>query len=165
MPNARRPTPADLTIAVCTVGRNGFLQAALNSLLHTTPADVTLSMVFNGCTDTDLIDEVTNLIADWDGPTSVKILDERLGIAGSHNVALNAATTDFITFMGDDDLVLEPRVQRLLDVFADTTPTPVVVGSFCRRVSGDAHQAKFTTNKDYGPATIEEWDELRMAPR
>ena len=126
----RAPIPSDLTIAVCTIGRDGFLQAALRSLLDTTPPGVILRVVLNGPDNPSFADDVTTIVEGWDGPVHIRILPERLSIAGSHNTALWETTTDFVTFMGDDDLVLEPRVTRLLDLFWSTTPTPAVIGSF-----------------------------------
>jgi len=153
----REPVAADLTICICTIGRDGYLQTAIRSLLETTPAGVSLRVVLNGPDDPLLADEIAALIKPWDGPTTVTTLATRLTISGSHNTALEATTTDFVTFMGDDDLALEPRVERLLNIFWTTTPTPAVVGSFCRRVSGTHDDPKFSTNKDYGPATLEAW--------
>ena len=157
----RRPEPADLTIAICTIGRDGYLQAAIQSLLDTTPPGVSLHVVLNGPDDPTLGASLGDLLAQWAGPVEITELSERLTISASHNTALDATTTDFVTFMGDDDLALEPRVEELLTKFWNTTPTPAVVGSFCRRVSGTGDAPRFSTNKDYGPASIEEWEHLR----
>ena len=157
----RPPVPADLTIAICTIGRDGFLQAAIQSLLETTPSGVRLHIVLNHPDDPELHERLTELVSSWDGPTEVTRLGERLPISASHNTALSAATTPFITFMGDDDLALETRVEELLDIFWNTTPTPAVVGSFCRRVSGSFDKPRFSTNKDYGPTTVDEWRAAR----
>ncbi len=155
------PGPSDLTIAICTIGRDGFLQAAIDSLFATTPAGVTLRIVLNAPDDPTLTPSIEDYVSAWDGPVSVSELESRLTIAGSHNTALLATNTSYVTFMGDDDLVLEPRVDRLLARFAETQPTPAVVGSFCRRVSGSANQPRFSTNKDYGPTTINAWETMR----
>ena len=160
---ANPPTPRDLTIAICTIGRDGYLQAAIQSLIETTPSGVRLHLVLNGPTDLDLRHRLTDFTDRWDGPSEITVLDERLTIAGSHNTALDAATTRFITFMGDDDLALEPRVEQLLDLFWTTTPTPAVIGSYCRRVSGTHDEPRFSTNKDYGPSSLEEWEAQRDA--
>lgn len=157
------PGPSDLTIAICTIGRDGFLQAAIDSLFATTPEGVTLRIVLNQPDDPTLAASIETYVSPWNGPVSVTHLDERLTIAGSHNAALFATDTNYVTFMGDDDLVLEPRVERLLTRFAETTPTPAVVGSFCRRVSGSADQPRFSTNKDYGPTTIDAWEAMRAS--
>lgn len=157
----RAPTPSDLTIAICTIGRDGYLQVALQSLIDTTPPGVSLHVVLNGPDDRRLAGVVADLMSRWDGPFTLTELDERLSIAGSHNTALDLATTPFITFMGDDDIVLEPRVHRILDLFWNTTPTPAVVGSFSRRVSGAHNSPRFSTNKDYGPTTIAAWEAQR----
>ena len=154
------PTPSDLTIAICTIGRDGYIQAALQSLLDTTPPGVTLRIVLNAPDDPTMFDTISDFAAPWDGPVDITVLDERLSIVGSHNAALNSVDTEFVTFMGDDDLVLEPRVERILNLFATLTPTPAVIGSFSRRVSGSHVQPRFTTNKDYGPTTIDEWQQI-----
>lgn len=153
----REPTAADLTICICTIGRDGYLQTAITTLLDTTPPGVTLRVLLNGPDDPELADEIATLIEAWDGPTDIITLPTRLTISGSHNTALEATTTDFVSFMGDDDLALEPRVSRLLELFWTTVPTPAVIGSYCRRVSGTYDEPKFSTNKDYGPATLEAW--------
>ena len=153
----REPTAADLTICICTIGRDGYLQTAIKTLLDTTPPGVTLRVVLNGPDDPGLANQIADLIESWDGPTDISTLPARLTISGSHNTALQATTTDFVSFMGDDDLALEPRVARLLRLFWTTTPTPAVIGSYCRRVSGTHDEPKFSTNKDYGPATVEAW--------
>ena len=158
---ASPPQPSDLTIALCTIGRDGYLQTALQSLIDTTPAGVSLHIVLNCPEDPSIVDAITEQIATWDGPHLLTVLDERLTIAGSHSTALNNATTNFITFMGDDDLVLEPRVERILDLFWTYDPTPAVIGSFCRRVTGPHDAPRFATNKDYGPTSIEEWETAR----
>ncbi len=155
------PSAADLTIAICTIGRDGYLQVAIQSLLDTTPAGVRLHVVLNAPDNPELQHSLHDLLSQWRGPVTTTVLDERLTISGSHNTALNLVTTDFVTFMGDDDLALEPRVEQLLEIFSTTTPTPAVVGSFCRRVSGTYDQPKFSTNKDYGPTNIAEWEAAR----
>lgn len=157
----RQPQPSDLTIAICTIGRDGFLQTALRTVLETTPPGVTIHVVLNEPPDQALAGEIAHLIEPHDGPTAVTTLTDRLTIAGSHNTALTACTTDFITFMGDDDLVLEPRIMELLNQFWNTTPTPAVIGSYCRRVSGGYDTPRFSTNKDYGPTTMAEWEDAR----
>ena len=157
-PLLRPPIPEDLTIAVCTVGRDGFLQVALQSLLDTTPAGVSLHVVLNGPDDRGLEGSITEMVSSWNGPLTITTIADRLTITGSHNTALDAVTTPFVTFMGDDDIVLEPRVSRILNQFWTTTPTPAIIGSFCRRVSGSHDQPQFSTNKDYGPTTISEWE-------
>lgn len=162
---SRPPVPSDLTIAICTVGRQGYLQTALRSVSETTPPGVSLLVVLNGAEDPQLAREVSELMSSWDGPFELTVLDERLTISGSHNVALAAAKTDFITFMGDDDLVLEPRVEQLLEFFWTTSPTPAVVSSFCRRVSGTHDAPRFSTNKDYGPTTVPAWERERDSDR
>lgn len=153
----RKPVPSDLTVAICTIGRDGYLQAAIKSLLLTTPADVRLHIVLNAPEDPTLVTALEPLLDQWQGPVEQTVLNERLTISGSHNTALEQAKTEFITFMGDDDLALEPRVEQLLELFWTTTPTPAVVGSFCRRVSGSSENPRFSTNKDYGPSSVEEW--------
>ena len=157
----KAPTPQDLTIALCTIGRDGYLHAALQSLIDTTPAGVSLHVLLNGVDDDSLATSVTEMMSTWDGPFTLTVLEDQLTIAGSHNAALERTTTPFVTFMGDDDIVLEPRVSQILNRFWETIPTPAVIGSFSRRVSGSHDQPRFSTNKDYGPTTVEAWSAHR----
>ena len=151
----------DVTIAVCSIGRAGFLEAALESLLATTPHGVRLHLVLNKPADTSLATSLERIIDRWNGPSEISELSERLDIANSHNVALAACPTRLITFMGDDDLVLQPRIERITSLFNTITPTPAVVGSYSRRATGSADAPRLSTNKDYGPSSIAEWQVAR----
>ena len=153
----------DLTIAVCSIGRAGYLEAALESLLETTPPGVCLHLVLNKPSDTSLETDLENIVARWNGPSEVSVLPDRLDIAGSHNVALSSCSTRLITFMGDDDLVLQPRAEHLTSLFNSIKPTPAVVGSFSRRATGPPEATRLSTNKDYGPSSLAEWEAARSS--
>ncbi|MGI9600571.1 MAG: glycosyltransferase [Acidimicrobiales bacterium] len=161
---ASRYSPSDLTVALCTIGRPGYLEAAITSLLDTTPPGTRFHLVLNGC-EAGTTERLAPLIEQWDGPTEVTVLDERVSIHESHSTALDGATTPLITFMGDDDLVLEPRIPTLLARF-DEEPEPLVVGSFARRAGGTPDEPVLLGRKDLGPTTIDEWrqwvDEARF---
>ncbi len=154
-----RFAPADLTIALCTIGRPGYLQAALDSLVRTTPSEVSLLVVLNGCTPATRV-TIAEQLGKWDGPVEVVEVEDRLPVHESHNTALRACKTALITFMGDDDLAIEPRVNRLLALF-DLEPMPLVVASFAKRTGGTAEEPVFFGHKDLGPTSIAEWEQWR----
>ena len=155
---------ADLTINVCTVDRHDQLLACLDSLLKTTPEGVTLNVVFNGSPPA-LIEAAQKRIAAWNGPTNASILDEIIPVTDSHNHALSLVRTPLVNFMGDDDIVLNERIQVLLDAFNQLEPEPVAVTTFARRIAGDAYEPRIGSNKELGPTTIEGWAEWRDAGR
>lgn len=152
-------TTSDLTVALCTIGRPGYLEAAIESLLETTPDDVSFLLVLNGCPP-ETRPAVEPLLERWVGPVEVIEISDRLPIEGSHNTALDRCRTELITLMGDDDLALEPRFERMIELF-DLEPTPLVVSSYAKRTGGTAAEPVFAGNKDLGPTTIAEWEQWR----
>lgn len=151
--------PSDLTIALCTIGRPGYLRAAVESLLATTPDGVALRVVLNAC-PAGTRDDLEELVQRWHGPVEVIEVAERLPIHESHNLALAGCRTALISFMGDDDLVIEPRLDRMLQLF-DLEPMPLVVSSFAKRTGGTPFEPVFAGNKDLGPTSIAEWERWR----
>ncbi len=161
--NVNRYRPEDLTIALCTIGRPGYLPAAIESLLATTPREVTIHLVLNQVAP-EVASEAEHLLESWQGPVKVTRVPQRVEIWESHNLPLFDAETKLITFMGDDDLVLEPRIERLLTFF-ELEPEPVVVSSFARRTGGTPSQPVFLGRKDLGPTSIDEWEQWRSENR
>jgi glycosyltransferase involved in cell wall biosynthesis len=152
-------TTADLTIALPTIGRPGYLQAAIESLLATTPDDVSFLLVLNGCPP-ETRPSIEPLVERWPGPVEVVELADRVPLDESHNTALRLCTTPLVSFMGDDDVVIEPRLERMVSLF-DLEPTPLVVSSFAKRTGGTADEPVFAGNKDLGATTIAEWERRR----
>ena len=152
-------TTADLTVALCTIGRPGYLQAAIESLLDTTPDGVSALVVLNACSP-DTRPSIEPLLRRWPGPVEIVELEERIPLHESHNTALRRCRTELVTFMGDDDLAIEPRLERMIAMF-DLEPTPLVVSSFAKRTGGTATEPVFAGNKDLGPTSIAEWARWR----
>lgn len=153
--------PSDLTVALCTIGRPGYLQAAIESLLETTPGGVSFLTVLNDCPP-ETRASIEPLLQSWPGPVEVVELTDRLPLHESHNTALRRCQTELITLMGDDDLALEPRFERMIELF-DLEPAPLAVSSFAKRTGGTAAEPVFAGNKDLGPTTIAEWERWRDA--
>ena len=146
----------DLTVNINTVDRPAMLEAALQSLLDTTPEGVSLQIVFNG-TPAKTREATIALASDWRGPTRFEHLDTMLPIDESHNHALASIATPLVNFMGDDDVVLAERLTAMIDVFNTFEPEPAVVTSFARRIAGDVHSPSIGPFKDLGPTTTAEW--------
>ena len=148
----------DLTVNINTVDRPQLLEAALGSLLDTTPPGVSLQILFNA-TPNETRERTIAQAEAWVGPTNFIHLDEMDAVHDSHNRALAAVETRLVNFMGDDDFVLGPRLPLIIDAFNETTPTPAVVTSFARRIAGDPYTPTLGSNKDLGPTTVERWRE------
>ena len=99
---ADQPCIADLTISIIALDRPAFFQAAVDSLVSTTPPGATLQLTLNESGPT------TRQIAEWacgvwDGPTSLFETPSRLNFVDAHNFALANVGTAFVNFMGDDE--------------------------------------------------------------
>lgn len=149
-------TIEDVTINVCTVNRPDFLEACLQSLLDTTPEGARLQIVFNG-TPNWIRDRTIDQARRWKGPVEFVHIEETVPLDESHNIALAGIDTRLVNFMGDDDVVLAPRLETLLAAFNSVLPEPVVVTSFARRIAGDAFRPSIGSNKDLGPTSVAEW--------
>ena len=152
----------DLTVNINTVDRPQYLDACLSSLLRTTPAGVSLQIVFNGSPE-ETVEKTIAQAQTWDGPTNFVVLEEILPISESHNSALASVETSLVNFMGDDDVVLGNRIPVLIDVFNRNNPTPVVVTSHARRIAGDPYYPKIGSIKKLGPTTISDWRKFHQS--
>ncbi len=146
----------DLTVNICTVDRSEMVEACLRSLIETSPEGVSLQVVFNGSSP-DMRDRVIELASTWRGPTRFIEIPEMVPVDESHNQALAGIVTPLVTFMGDDDVALHPRLHRILDAFNSLHPHPAVVTTFARRIAGDPFEPVIGSNKDLGPTSVEEW--------
>lgn len=149
-------TTADVTINMCTVDRTGYGVKAIESLVEHTPHDATLQLIFNGSTD-EHVEALQAAAAAWTGEYRECRIDPIVDISSSHQRALELCTTSLIQFMGDDDVVLGPRLEPILAAFNDNDPTPLAVTSWARRISGSLEPTRVGSFKDLGPTTIDDW--------
>lgn len=96
----------DLTIAVATRNRAGYLRQLLASLesIEKPPAlDYEVLLILNACTDSSR--EVAQSFQDR---LPVRIIEEpRIGVSSARNAAIDAAQGEVIAWL-DDDVVIEP---------------------------------------------------------
>lgn len=152
----------DLTVNICTVGRNEMLRRSLESLLELEPAGPTLQLVINASPGTRAA--IQDLLDRWPTPPRIVELSERVPIAEVHQIALDSCTTQLINFMGDDDRCLSPRFARAVEMF-NSTPDLQIVGSWVHRMGGDLDDPKFSGKMDLGPRSVAEWEEFRRDGR
>jgi len=152
----------DLTVNINTVDRPQYLDACLASLLRTTPAGVSLQIVFNG-SPAETVQKTIAQAQTWEGPTNFVVLEEILPISESHNRALESIETSLVNFMGDDDVVLGNRLPILIAEFNRNDPTPVVVTSYAHRIAGDPYYPSIGSIKKLGPTTISEWRQFHQS--
>lgn len=149
-------TLSDLTININVVDREQYLLACLRSLLETTPAGPGLNVLFNG-SDAGLVGRATELVDAWPGQSTTIVLEKTEPLWKSHQVALDSIETRLVNFMGDDDIVFDVRLPRIVAAFNDLTPTPGAVTTFAKRIGPTIDPVRIGSNKDLGPTTIEEW--------
>ncbi len=155
---------SDVTIVVTTVERPAFLHACIESLLRTTPPGVPLLVFFNGTTESTRC-RVRPLLERWPGDVSVAGTDETVSIDISHQRALDRVRTRLVNFMGDDDIVLEQRLDLLVDRFNTVEPEPAVVTSWARRIAGPPFEPRVGSQKSLGPTSVAEWKAWRAQGR
>ncbi len=153
-------TIEDLTVNICTVNRPEYLGACLESLLHTTPEGAPLTIVFNGTPSTSR-ERTMEQAGAWKGPVHFEHIPEMVSLDASHNRALELVKTPLVNFMGDDDVALAPRFEKILQAFNQTDPEPAAVTTFARRIAGDATQPTIGTRKNLGPTSVPEWKRWR----
>lgn len=146
----------DLTVNINTVNRPAFLEAALQSVIETTPAGASLQIVFNG-TPLEVRTRTIEQAAAWDGPTRFVVLEDMLSVDESHSHALASIATPLVNFMGDDDVVLGSRFPAIINAFNTMEPRPAAITTFAKRIAGGADNPTIGSNKDLGPTTIPEW--------
>jgi hypothetical protein len=149
----------DLTVNINVVDRGDYLRACLESLLETTPPGPRLQVLFNG-SPPDVVDGARALIERWPTAHSIIELETTEPLWKSHQIALDAIETSLVNFMGDDDVVLEPRLAELVEVFNETDPTPGAVTTFAKRIGPSIDPLRTGSSKDLGPTTIAEWQRL-----
>ncbi|MGI9607592.1 MAG: glycosyltransferase [Acidimicrobiales bacterium] len=147
---------ADLTVNINVVDREDYLLACLQSLLETTPPGPRLNVLFNG-SNSGLIERSSELIDRWPGPSSTIVLEETEPLWKSHQAALDSIRTRFVNFMGDDDIIFDERLPRIISAFNELTPTPGAVTTFAKRIGPTIDPIRIGSSKDLGPTTIDEW--------
>lgn len=157
-------TIEDLTVTICTVNRPEFLGACIASLKRTTPAGAPLQIVFNG-TPSESRDLAIAQAEGWEGPLRFEHIPTTIALDESHNRALELVNTPLVNFMGDDDIVLGSRLDKILEAFNELTPEPAVVTTYARRVAGAANNPAIGSLKRLGPTTIDEWRDWSMQGR
>ncbi|PWB82110.1 MAG: hypothetical protein C3F08_00435 [Candidatus Methylomirabilota bacterium] len=148
------PAIDELTVSIIAIDRPVYLQQAVASLFPTTPAGATLQITLNACgADTRGVADAA--LARWRGPTRRLTLERRLNFAQAHNFALREVQTEFVNFMGDDDVNLEPKLLRQLRLFENEDV--LAVGTFARRVGGrPGGPLRSKGYMDVGPTSVEE---------
>ncbi len=107
-----------VTVYIPTRNRSGLLRRAVGSVLSQSYADLEIIIV-DDASDDDTETVVNDLIAAND--TSKSIVYHRLstlsGACAARNVAIQAATGEFITGLDDDDYFLPDRILHLVNSF------------------------------------------------
>jgi len=103
---------APITVVVPTYNRAGYLPCALRSILDQSYGDFELLVCDNASTD-----ETADVVKAFDDPRLSYVgLPENVGWLANFNQAVERVSTDYVTIMGDDDLMLPGALERAVAV-------------------------------------------------
>ena len=107
-----------VTVAVTTRDRHELLQRAVGSALYQTVSDVEVVVVDDGSTTPPPIPP---------DPRVRRIrLDERRGVSGARNVAIDVATGQWIVFLDDDDELMPDMLEASIRAVDRSQLTPPI---------------------------------------
>ncbi|MEM8707591.1 MAG: glycosyltransferase [Actinomycetota bacterium] len=141
----------DHTIAICTKNRVDGVRDAVASALMNPNTDVIV-------VDQNEDDRLVEAFAGLEGPNLHHLRTDIAGAGRARNIALNAATTEYVCFT-DDDCTVDPDYAKRFEAVLDADDAYAL--AFCRvEQGGDLGKA------GYAPLhAIEEFDELRTWER
>ena len=106
-----------ISVIIPTYKPKGYLWECLNSLIQQTfpKADFEVILVLNGC-DEPWHSEIDNYINEFMLDMNVKLIHTDVGgVSNARNLALEAATGQYVTFIDDDDFVSLGYLEHLFD--------------------------------------------------
>ncbi len=131
MPRVER----DLTIVIPAFRCARFLPAAIESALHSGPAQVLVAMDGGGLDEPRVAERYQR-----DDPGRVRVLyhRRRRGVARNLNHAVEYVTTPYFAKLDGDDVLIPGHLQAALRLFAGRTSLGIVAGHD-RRIAPDDH--------------------------
>lgn len=130
-----------------------FVQRSMQSVLSQTHAKLELIVVDDGSVDASFA--MASAIAATDARVRLFRNDRNLGVAGTRNRALDAATGRYIAFLDSDDRWHADKLQRQLAAMA-SSGAPISYGTY-ERVDEDGHSLGLVVP----PASLSHRDMLR----
>ena len=131
-----------LKISIVTVSYNAAdtIEQTISSVVNQTYEDIEYIIIDGGSTDgtVDIIRKYEDKIAYW-----VSEPDE--GIYAAMNKGIDAATGDYIYFLGADDALVDSEILHY--VCNDIKETHADVYSYCEYMVTDSGMQKFVSNK------------------
>ena len=115
-----------VSIVIPTFNRSALLNEAVESVLAQTYRPIELVIVDDGSTDDTLamLYRSRSRITEAGVILSVQVNEENIGAGASLDVGFNCAEGEFISYLGSDDLLVDPdkttnQVQRMVDTGSD----------------------------------------------
>lgn len=123
-----------LSIVLVAHREQGFLRAALTSVLSQAPDDVQVLVIDDAAADH--CGEIAEEVAARDDRVAVRHLAPRQGQGPARRAALASVTGDYVWFMEPTDLVAPGGLERVLARLAETGPDVLVVPHLVQDVYG-----------------------------
>ncbi|RKR03362.1 glycosyltransferase involved in cell wall biosynthesis [Kushneria sinocarnis] len=143
-----------LTVGIAAYNNADHIRAAIDSVVRQTDHRVRIIVVNDGSSD-ETAHRIQSLITGYAPATRERILvidQPNAGVATVRNMAIERATTPFLTFLDGDDYWLERYYPRL----------EALIGDVDELITGDVDLIEFNALADPGLVATEDWSGDRL---
>lgn len=142
--------PVNASVVICTNGRCGSLQLALQSLRAQRHRAFEVVVVCGPS-----LDGTRELLADWPEPIKV-VHNAELNVSSSRNIGISASAGDVVAFLDDDAIPEAEWLEQIMGAYAD--PAVGAVGGLVFDHTGMEYAWRFGTTDRLGRAELK-WTE------
>ena len=133
----RAGTDVGVTLVITHHDQGRYIEAAVASAVAQTHELLEIVVIDDGSTDPASLEVLDAIEAkDWGRPVRVVRQDNRY-LGAARNAAARLATTDYVAFCDDDDVLVEDYIATLLDTAVRTGAGAVVNALLNREVDAD----------------------------
>ena len=120
-----------------------YIEKCLFSVIQQKTDNIECILV-DDCGTDDSIEIAENIINQYNGPISFKLLhhDHNRGLSAARNTGINTATGDYVFFLDSDDEVSDNAIEMLLSEAQEQPDVEIVVGNMYSEPHDDYYELK-----------------------